>query len=373
MGEQKESVIFVANNIPNTEGRAKYQHAVALSKAFETTVLSRREVPSQIRRTAYSVRTYPESALSSVPFGFPVWLTFWSFWIRAELVVTNPGGFYVIITFVTSRLSNKKCVVDYWDDLTFPAASYEQQSGIHSRLMYLYHRLSARLAAACLARIDLLILSIHPGVINKYELETVRVIELTNGYRPELLTHERQTNTDGQTTFIYLGKANAKRGIDEVIRTVAGANNGEPLDIVGPTDTAVERAAAEYDNVTLHGEKPYAEALNIVSRADIGLCVLDTTVENYQYSFPIKLFEYAALGKAIIASDTPAIRSVLTDGESAALVEGDAELTAAVNRLTTDSRYRQRLGEKAYKQIQPYSWSEILDQYTDEIRDVMKS
>ena len=44
------------------------------------------------------------------------------------------------------------------------------------------------------------------------------------------------------------------------------------------------------------------------------------------FTSPLKLFEYMAAGRAIVASDLPAIREVLRDGENALLVTpGDAE------------------------------------------------
>jgi glycosyltransferase involved in cell wall biosynthesis len=74
---------------------------------------------------------------------------------------------------------------------------------------------------------------------------------------------------------------------------------------------------------------------------------------------PMKLFEYMAHGKPIIAADLPAIREVLTDGETALLCEpGDVEAwRKAVERLRTDPDLRVVLGEAAFARLQrDYTW-----------------
>jgi glycosyltransferase involved in cell wall biosynthesis len=227
------------------------------------------------------------------------------------------------------------------------------------------------LATACIVRTDVLILSIHPDIVKKYDLESVRVVELTNGYQSELLDYDVPKGSGDQTRFIYIGWATALRGIDNLIRTVAEVSGEKRLDIVGPTDSTIENVAKQYNNVFLHGEMSHTKTIDLVVKADVGLCVLDTSVENYKYSYPIKLFEYAALGKAILASNTPAIQSILTHNESAILVDDYTEMRIAVDRLSTDIAYRQYLAEQARMEIRPYSWSEILSQYTNEIQEAM--
>jgi glycosyltransferase involved in cell wall biosynthesis len=77
------------------------------------------------------------------------------------------------------------------------------------------------------------------------------------------------------------------------------------------------------------------------------------------YASPIKLFEYMAARRAIVATDLPSTAEVVTDGESALLVPpGDSgAMAAAIRRLRDDAALRERLAANAYTQVmEHYTW-----------------
>jgi glycosyltransferase involved in cell wall biosynthesis len=77
------------------------------------------------------------------------------------------------------------------------------------------------------------------------------------------------------------------------------------------------------------------------------------------FGSPTKLFEYMAMGKAIVASRLGQIGEVLDDEETALLVEpGDAKaLAAAIVRLVGSREFRSTIGENARAQaLQTYTW-----------------
>jgi len=89
------------------------------------------------------------------------------------------------------------------------------------------------------------------------------------------------------------------------------------------------------------------------------------------FGSPTKLFEYMAMGKAIVASRLGQIGDVLTDEETALLVEpGDAQqLTDAILRLSESPELRQRLGPAARKAaVERHTWRRNAQRVIDEYR-----
>lgn len=95
------------------------------------------------------------------------------------------------------------------------------------------------------------------------------------------------------------------------------------------------------------------------------LRMAQVTVVNPRYSpaalsgSPLKLFEYMAAGKAIVAPSIPNIQQVLVNRQNALLIPPDQPdaLASAIAELLENSDLREKLGEAARKRaIQHYSW-----------------
>lgn len=101
--------------------------------------------------------------------------------------------------------------------------------------------------------------------------------------------------------------------------------------------------------VTFTGPVSRAEVPNHVAAFDVALQPSVTP-----YASPLKLFEYMALGRAIVAPDQANIREILTDGVNALLFqpENSASFAAAVERLCLDGELRERLGAAASATIE---------------------
>jgi glycosyltransferase involved in cell wall biosynthesis len=92
------------------------------------------------------------------------------------------------------------------------------------------------------------------------------------------------------------------------------------------------------------------------------------------FGSPTKLFEYMAMGKAIVASRLGQIGEVLTDEETALLVEpGNARALAdAILRLGRSPELRERLGGAARRAaIERHTWKQNAQRVLDEYRSVV--
>ena len=80
--------------------------------------------------------------------------------------------------------------------------------------------------------------------------------------------------------------------------------------------------------------------------------------EAKDFTSPIKLFEYMASARPIVASAIPSVKELLREGENALLVEpGDVEsLGLGIQRVLQDSSYAEVITIGAVSDVKNYSW-----------------
>ena len=91
------------------------------------------------------------------------------------------------------------------------------------------------------------------------------------------------------------------------------------------------------------------------------------------YASPLKLFEYMAAQRPIVASDLPALREVLSPDENAVLVTpGSAPaLAAGIRRVLDDPALATRVASRALATVADFSWdrrAERLKALFDDVR-----
>ena len=164
---------------------------------------------------------------------------------------------------------------------------------------------------------------------------------------------------------IILGFAGFVRewhGVDRAIRFMADKKRPElHLMIVGdgPVRPGLERLAADLgvsDDITITGVIAQDQVPDHIAAFDIAL-----QPDVVDYASPLKLFEYMALGKAIIAPDQENIREIVTQGETALLFSNVSEgaFDKNLSHLVDDAQLRAQLGARARNEIirQDYSWN----------------
>ena len=115
---------------------------------------------------------------------------------------------------------------------------------------------------------------------------------------------------------------------------------------------------ASADRVEFTGWRPPQDVAASLARCHaLALPNVRSTISE-RYTSPLKLFDYLAAGRPIVASDLPAIREVLTDQVNGLLVEpGRADVLAdALGRVLDDRALAERLSRKAFDDADRYSW-----------------
>ena len=164
----------------------------------------------------------------------------------------------------------------------------------------------------------------------------------------------------------YAGHLYAWKGVDLLLQALAQVPDAKGLIVGGhaaePDLARVEQLAADLGiarRVTFTGLVDPATVTRHLQHALILVLPNPPSALSTHFTSPLKLFEYMAARRAIVASDLPAMREVLRDGENALLVPaGDpSALAAAIRRLQQDRALAARLAESAYRDAAGYSWA----------------
>lgn len=169
--------------------------------------------------------------------------------------------------------------------------------------------------------------------------------------------------TDDAVVLGFVGFVRRWHGLDTVIAQMAACRATPPVKLIivgdGPAraELAAQVAALDLaDRVEFTGIVDRSAIPSLVASFNIAL---QPRVVNY--ASPLKIFEYMAEGRAIVAPDQANIREILTHGETALLFSPDdqAAMWSAIERLHSDKALRQRLGAAAREALLrcDYTWS----------------
>ena len=165
---------------------------------------------------------------------------------------------------------------------------------------------------------------------------------------------------DGPVRLGFVGFVRDWHGMDALMRHMAAADAPVSLEVVGdgPVRAELERLAASLGlggRVRFTGVMEHHHVPAAVAAFDIALQPKVTS-----YASPLKIFDYMAAARAIVAPDQPNIREILTHEQTALLFDpADPEaMWAAVSRLVHDAALRDRLGAAARAELErrDYTW-----------------
>jgi glycosyltransferase involved in cell wall biosynthesis len=206
-------------------------------------------------------------------------------------------------------------------------------------------------------------------------IQPENVIIAPNGIEPERFEDlpspqeaRRQLGLADVPTVVCTGHLYAGRGVElfvELARTVRDAQfiwaGGNPEDVA-----AWKERAVHLRNLTFTGFIPNDRLPLYQAAADLLLMPYGRVIgissgggNSAAISSPLKMFEYLAAGRAIIASDLPVFREVLNERNAVFCAPEDVPAWAAsVRALLDDPARRERMGAQAKVDSLHYSWVE---------------
>ena len=184
---------------------------------------------------------------------------------------------------------------------------------------------------------------------------------------PKAFAARKALNLPGGFTVGYTGHLYAGRGIGFILDLAERKQDMRFL-LVGGRREDVNRVAREItrrelNNVSLTGFIPNAQLPVYQAASDVLLMPYEARVAASSggniapFLSPMKMFEYLAAGRPILASDLPVLGEVLNAKNSVILTMGDAKSWAeTLTKLRADLSLRAKLSTAALATAENHSW-----------------
>lgn len=172
-----------------------------------------------------------------------------------------------------------------------------------------------------------------------------------------------------ENVVMYTGHLYKGKGVETLVRAAEGLE--ATVYIVGGYEEDIERVKHDCghpENVVFTG---FVEPSDIsVYQLAADVLVAPYTEESRPWVSPLKLFEYMAAGRPIVASDREVLQEILSDGENALLFrKGSAsDLERQLSQLLNEPDKINQFAETVEEEAQSYTWENRAARLLSEIR-----
>jgi len=199
-----------------------------------------------------------------------------------------------------------------------------------------------------------------PGYIESVLALGARFVELVpNGTDPDMFTPQstgdgfrHEFRLDDRFIAMYAGAHGLSNDLGIVVQAAAHLRNREDIKIVFVGDGKEKPALMQQvqtlglDNVTFVPSQSKNRMAEVLAAADVCIAILKP-IDLYRTTFPNKVFDYMAAGRAVVLAIGGVIQDVIEqEGAGLAVAPGDpVELAAAITRLADNPDLTKTMGK----------------------------
>lgn len=211
--------------------------------------------------------------------------------------------------------------------------------------------------------------------LTRYGVPKEKIILLPDGFSPDdfssIQKSQRELRDELQLPqdkkiILYVGQLFSWKGVFTLIEASQFLGEKIPFEIVivggyEPHCSRLRDFARQKNvhHVTVVPQQEHARAIAFMKAADI-LALPNSAKHPHSafYSSPMKLFEYMASGKPIVASDVPSSREILDETDTVFFMPDDPQLLAsAIVSLITDSARADAISRNGLEKVKEYAWN----------------
>jgi len=188
---------------------------------------------------------------------------------------------------------------------------------------------------------------------------------------------ERHGIKDEDVVLFFMGWLYSFSGLKEVAMELAGASEKHrniKLLILGKGDLwdtlqDIKREFGLDSRIIIAGWQPYEEVPKYIMASDI--CLLPAYKNDVMKNIvPIKMYEYMAAGKPVIATSLPGIKKEFGNDNGVIYVDRPEDVLEKAVELIENGGIEKE-GRKARKFVEKYSWDNIVDEVERVLEEVI--
>jgi glycosyltransferase involved in cell wall biosynthesis len=265
-------------------------------------------------------------------------------------------------------------VIGQYDDITYGPALTAPPSGLRGRIRDRVSVLASRTAGRGMTGAVAVSAPIRDLLVRDFRHDPARVLAIPNGVDTDLFTPRTQAECIARSGLdptrryvVFCGQFAPWSSFDLLVPAFAHATRGRPdIDLLMVGDGA-ERPHVEelIQREQLAGRVILTGRVSDRSRvaALIGagsVCILGT---DSAFGSPVKLGEYLAAGRPVVALDRPAITAMIRETGGGISVPYEPEaFGAAIGRLLDDPAQARQMGEAGRAAVVAgYSWRSVVE------------
>lgn len=159
--------------------------------------------------------------------------------------------------------------------------------------------------------------------------------------------------------IVYTGNLYEWKGIKTLVQSGNYLNNNYAIYVIGGTEKEFSdfKRDDKFHRAHFEGYWPHKDIPRWLKAADV-LVLPNTDQEAISclYTSPMKMFEYMASQRPIVASDLPSLREVLNENNAFLAQPGNAEELARTVEKAVNDPSAQAKAQRAYQDVQNYTW-----------------
>jgi glycosyltransferase involved in cell wall biosynthesis len=283
---------------------------------------------------------------------------------RLSAVYTT-GGLSIFTGWFARRFLGIRWVTEFWDH-PFLERNYARQNG--DRGASFFYLLRSLVANRMARQADVVVCTGNVGMVRALRPAAQKLIVSPNGADRSLFGRQATKSPNSPAEAVYVGWIGRARGAGlmfDAMQLLQSAGAPVRLTLVGPLvsrdrEWILRRQRKLEGCLSLTGRLPHADVLWILEKCCLGLYPFPPE-EELEFIYPIKVFEYMAMGVVPVCTDLTGVRDIVRNGIDGFLFRtGSAKALARC--LLEAVRNGARLGEMSHaarKRAEQFRWDRI--------------